>query len=121
MLRTLQRAPIRQKLMLIAVLTTAGTLLLAGTAIIYFNMVRFKEEMKRDLTSLADIVAQNSTAAVSFQDSAAEMDTLSSLKARPAIEAAAVYDRQQRLFLALAPGGGKKARVPPRPGPDVPR
>ena len=49
MLRRLQRAPIRQKLMLIAMLTTGGTLLLAGTAIIYFNVVRFKEEMKRDL------------------------------------------------------------------------
>jgi signal transduction histidine kinase len=120
MLKSLQHAPIRQKLMLIAMLTTGGTLLLAGAAIIYFNMVRFKEEMKRDLNSLADIVAQNSTAALSFQDPGAEIDTLSALKARPSIVAAAVYDGQGGLFVALAPGGGT-ARVPPRPGPDVPR
>ena len=66
MLRRLQRVPIHQKLMLIALLTTGGALLLAGTALIYFNVVRFKDEMKRDLISLADIVAQNSTAALSF-------------------------------------------------------
>jgi signal transduction histidine kinase len=120
MLRRLQRAPIRQKLMLIAMLTTGGTLLIAGAAIIYFNMVRFKDEMKRDLTSLADVVAQNSTAALSFQDPAAEIETLSALKARPAIVAAAVYDQQRRLFVQVEPGGGT-VQVPPRPGPDEPR
>jgi signal transduction histidine kinase len=121
MLRSLQHAPIRQKLMLIAVLTTAGTLLLAGAAIIYFNVVRFKEEMKRDLNSLADIVAQNSTAALSFRDPAAEIETLSALRARPSIVAAAVYDRQGGLFVNVAPGGGPTPRVPLRPGPDAPR
>ena len=117
MLRSLQRAPIRRKLMLIAMLTTGGTLLLAGAAIIYFNMVRFKEEMKRDLNSLADVIAQNSTAAVSFRDPAAEIETLSALKARPSIVGAAVYDEQRRLFVHVEPGGGA-VRYPARPGAD---
>lgn len=117
MLRSLQRAPIRRKLMLIAMLTTGGTLLLAGAAIIYFNMVRFKEEMRRDLNSLADVIAQNSTAAVSFRDPAAEIETLSALKARPSIVGAAVYDEQRRLFVHVEPGGGS-VRYPARPGPD---
>jgi signal transduction histidine kinase len=117
MLRSLQRAPIRRKLMLIAMLTTGGTLLLAGAAIIYFNMVRFKEEMKRDLNSLADVIAQNSTAAVSFRDPAAESETLSALKARPSIVGAAVYDEQRRLFVHVEPGGGA-VRYPDRPGRD---
>ena len=38
MLRRLQRAPIRQKLMLIAMLTTGGALLLAGLAIVYYAL-----------------------------------------------------------------------------------
>lgn len=115
MLRRLQRAPIRQKLMLIAMLTTGGALLLAGAAIVYFNISRFQEEMKRDLMSLADIVAQNSTAAVSFNDPAAERETLSALKARPSIAGAAVYDKKGILF---AYAGGSTASYPPRPGPD---
>jgi signal transduction histidine kinase len=117
MLRRLQRAPIRQKLMLIAMVTTGGALLLAGIAIIYFNYSRFQGEMARDLTSLAEIVAQNSTAAVSFNDPAAERETLSALKARPSIVSAAVYDKNGNLFAHVEPGGGM-ASYPNRPGRD---
>jgi signal transduction histidine kinase len=116
MLRRLQRAPIRQKLMLIAMLTTGGALLLAGIAIIYFNISRFQEEMKRDLESLAEIVAQNSTAAVSFRDPAAETETLNALRARPSIVGAAVYDKEGHLFAPVAPGG---ALYPSHPEPDA--
>lgn len=116
MLKRLQRAPIRQKLMLIAMLTTGGALLLAGIALIYFNVSRFREEMKRDLSSLAEIVAQNSTAALSFKDPAAEKETLSALKARPSIVGAAVYDKDGHLFAFTGPGG---ALYPLRPGPDT--
>jgi signal transduction histidine kinase len=119
MLRRLQRAPIRQKLTLIAMLTTGGALLLAGAAIIYLNISRFQEEMKRDLASLAEIVAQNSTAAVSFRDPTAETETLSALKARPSIVGAAVYDQEGRLFAHVEPGGSGGAPYPPRPGPDT--
>jgi HAMP domain-containing protein len=117
MLRRLQRAPIRQKLMLIAILTTGGALLLAGIAIIYFNVSRFREEMKRDLESLAEIVAQNSTAAVSFRDPAAETETLNALRARPSIVGAAVYDKEGHLFAPVGAGGGG-ALYPGHPGPD---
>jgi signal transduction histidine kinase len=119
MLQRLQRAPIRQKLMLIAMATTGGAPLLAGAAIIYFNLVRFEGEMKSDLLSLADIVAQNSTAALSFQDPVAQTDTLSALRARPSIVGAAVYDGKGRLFVHVEPGGGSVS-YPPGPGPDVP-
>ncbi|HEY0512602.1 MAG TPA: ATP-binding protein [Thermoanaerobaculia bacterium] len=117
MLQWFQRAPIRQKLMLIALLTTGGTLLLAGAAIIYFNVQRFRAEMERDLQSLADIVAQNSTAALSFHDPAAETDTLSALKARPSIVGAAIYDRQGTRFVHVEPNGGVQ-QYPIHPGRD---
>ena len=68
MLQRFQRIPIHQKLVLIALLTTGGALLLAGAALIYFNVARFKEEMKRDLETLAQIVGQHSTAALTFGD-----------------------------------------------------
>ena len=41
----LQNLPIRQKLMLIALLTTGGALVLAGAALIYFDVTRFRAEM----------------------------------------------------------------------------
>jgi signal transduction histidine kinase len=118
MLQRLQRAPIRQKLMLIAMVTTGGALLLAGIALIYFNVSRFQEEMKRDLVSLADIVAQNSTAALSFNDTNAARDTLSALRSRPSIIGAALYDSHQKLFYPWSPVSG--AVFPARPEEDGP-
>jgi len=120
MLQRLQRAPIRQKLMAISILTTGGALLLAGAAIIYFNIARFQQEMKRDLMSLAEIVAQNSTGALSFRDTTAQTETLSALKARPSIVGAAVYDKDGRPFVHVEPGGGE-AQYPSHPGRDAAR
>ncbi len=116
MLRRLQRAPIHQKLMLIALLTTGGALLLAGSALIYFNLARFKDEMKRDLETLADIVGQHSTAALTFQDRASATEYLQALKPRPSIVAAALYNADGSLFAPWIPGDG--ITVPPKPEKD---
>jgi signal transduction histidine kinase len=112
----LRNVPIRQKLMLIAMLTTGGALLLAGAALIYFDRVRFMREMAGDLETLADIVAQNSTAALSFQNPDDATETLEGLKPRRSIVAAAVYDSGGRLFAHYDPAG--KESFPLRPGED---
>ena len=102
----LRNVPIRRKLMLIAMLTTGGALLLAGAALIYFDVARFKKEMASDLTTLADIVAQNSTAALSFRDEADATETLQALRPQGSIVAAAIYDDQGRAFVRYDPKGG---------------
>lgn len=109
----LRNVPIRRKLMLIALLTTGGTLLLAGSALILFNVLRFRDEMVVDITSLADVVARNSTAALSFLDPVAGADTLRSLNARKPIVAAALYDSDGKLFARYQQGGDVK--FPDRP------
>lgn len=112
----LRNVPIRQKLVLIAMLTTGGALLLAGAALIYFDLARFKREMASDLETLADIVAQNSTAALSFLNPDDATETLQGLRPRRSIVAAAVYDAGGRLFARYDPGG--RESFPPRPGED---
>jgi hypothetical protein len=114
----LRNVPIRRKLMLTALLTTGGALLLAGAALILFNIVRFRKEMVVDLTSLADVVARNSTAVLSFSDPAAGAETLRSLSARKPIVAAALYDGDGKLFAHYQPG--PELAFPVRPGPDGP-
>jgi signal transduction histidine kinase len=113
----LQNIPIRRKLMLIALLTTGGTLLLAGSALILFNVLRFRDEMVADIASLADVVGRNSTAALSFLDPGAGADTLRSLSARQPIVAAALYDNAGKLF-ARYQQQGTDVRFPLRPGRD---
>lgn len=112
----LRDLPIRQKLMLIALVTTGGALLLAGAALIYFDRVRFENEMASDLETLADIVAGNSTAALSFQDEEDATEVLQALHPQKHIIAAAIYDAGGRLFARYDPRGS--GNIPPRPGAD---
>jgi len=114
MLRRLQRAPIRQKLMLIAMLTTGGALLLAGLSIIYFNFSRFRGEMERDLTTLADVIGQTSNAALTFNDPKTAGEILAGLNLRPSITAAALYDGKGDLFARWVRAGSDPA-LPPHP------
>ena len=94
----LRNLPIRLKLVLIAMLTTGGALLLAGTAMIAFERAHSSTEMGRDLKTLADIVAQNSTAALRFRDTADAKETLDALEPRKAIVDAVLYDARGRVF-----------------------
>ncbi len=116
MLQRLQRAPIRQKLMLIAMLTTGGALLLAGAAIVYFNVSRFREEMKRDLTSLAEVFAGSSTAALTFGDPKTATEILQNVSPRPSIVAVALYDPHGHLFAQWRRDG--TVTLPRAPGRD---
>lgn len=115
----LRNLPIRLKLMLIALVATGGALLLAGAALIYFDRVRFKAEMAGDLETLADVVAGNSTGALSFRDQADANEVLDALRPRKSIVAAAFYDVDGHLFVRYDPLGG--ARFPPRPGTEAAR
>lgn len=111
----LQRLPIRQKLVLIAMVTAGGALLLAGGVLILFDAFRFKEEMAQDLLVLAEIVAENSPAALTFEDLTAANETLRALSVRKSLVAAALYDQRGRLFAHYHVG---TARLPAAPEED---
>jgi signal transduction histidine kinase/ActR/RegA family two-component response regulator len=97
-MRVLQNLPIRRKLMLIAMLTAGGALLMAGIALIFSEQVRSRREMAEDLTTLAEIIGQNCTAALEFDDPTDVTETLQALRPRTGIVGAAVYDEHGRLF-----------------------
>ena len=110
------RAPIRQKLMLIALVTTGGSLFLAGAGLIVFDNSRFRQEMQHDLETFAEVIAQNSTAVLTFGDKPTAKETLGALKPRASIVAAALYDKSGKLFVPWTRKGGE---VPARPGKDA--
>lgn len=115
--RLLQNVPIRQKLILIIMVATGLALLLAGVVLIVFEYVRSRQEMADDLTSLAEVIAQNSTAALSFNSPDDAKETLSSLEVRKEIVAGAVYDQEGRLFAQYVRQGGSPV-FPEHPGRD---
>src|SRR5687767_12183421 len=82
-----------------ALVTAAGgALLVAGLlfdAFVYFSL---RSAMVDDLTVQARIVAENSSAAILFEDARAASQTLAGLEASPAILQAELRNREGRLM-----------------------
>jgi len=95
----LKDRPIKQKLTMIAMVITAVALLVAGIGIIVADSFLFRAYVQRDLAALARIVADNSTAALQFDDPEAARETLASLRERPHVDGACIY-RSNKTILA---------------------
>jgi len=88
---TFRDIPIKQKLMVIIMATTTAAMLLAGIGIIASDSLLFRRYLQRDLSALAQIVGDNSTAALSFDDPRSAAETLAALHARPHLLNACIY------------------------------
>ncbi len=113
----LQNLPIRRKLILIIVLTSAIVMLLARGAFFTYEFLTFRRAIVRHLSTLGEIVATNSTAALAFDNEEDAKAILSALKAEPHLVACAIYDRQGRLYVHY-PAELSAAGVPVVPGAD---
>jgi PAS domain S-box-containing protein len=110
-MRRFRDIPIRQKLVIITLVTTAAALLLAGIGNVLADSLLFRGYLRRDLTVLARVIADNSTAALSFNDPMAAAQTLSALKERSHIAGACIYrngtgQAQSAVFAQYAPARG---------------
>ena len=56
--------PVRRKLLLIVMLASGGALLAANAGLFLADFFRFRRELVRDLQSLAEVIAENCTAAL---------------------------------------------------------
>lgn len=92
------QATIQQKLMRIVMLTSGVVVFITCTAFIIYQYFSFKQSAKSQLSTLGEIIATNSTAALAFEDSIAAMETLTALKAEKHIVAACLYDTTGKLF-----------------------
>jgi signal transduction histidine kinase/CheY-like chemotaxis protein len=121
-------ASIKRKVVLITMITSSATLLLAGATYVTYDLITFRHAMTRDLVILAQIIGGNSTGALAFDDDRMAKQTLASLSAEPHIVAACLYGKDGRLFATYdrdtrTPGlaGGARCRVPERGYLDVSR
>ncbi|MBI9090187.1 MAG: response regulator [Desulfobacterium sp.] len=84
---------IKTKLRLILSLTSVLAMMLVTTALIIYEKQSYRQLLVKELTSMADVVALNSGAALAFDDKAAAAETLYTLAAKPGIAAAVLYDK----------------------------
>lgn len=107
-----QKLPIRQKLVLIAMSTTIIGLLVAGIAFTVYDWYRVKKYMVQDLTTLAMLIADRSNAALVFDDPQLARDNLSSLRVKPSVDAACIYTLRNTVFASYQRAGAGKQPLP---------
>jgi signal transduction histidine kinase/DNA-binding response OmpR family regulator len=82
-----------QRLTVITALACAVALALAVAVTAVSEGIAFRRALGADVSTLADVLGSNSAAALVFDDTRAAGDTLASLRHRPNVIAAALYDR----------------------------
>lgn len=80
------------------------------------EIVTFRRVLAQKLTTVADIVGRNCTAALAFGDRAVAKDVLAALQVEPGVEGGSVYDREGRLFATYVQGGQADLSLPSTPG-----
>lgn len=105
--------PIRQKLMVVVMATTLAALLLAGAGILVLDSVLFRGYLGRDVSALAGIIVDNSTAALAFNDPASANETLAALRSRPHIVSACIFRPDGSVLAQYAgPQGNAQCAAP---------
>ncbi len=112
----LRRMPIRQKLRVSFILTTVIALWFAGVGVLTADYILFSQYLQRDLATLVQIIGDNSTGTLGFDDPTGAAETLAALDARTHVQTACLYRNDgSRLALYVRPGYGG---VCPTPGPE---
>ena len=90
--------PIRRKLMTILLVTSGSVVVLTCTAFFAYEFLTFRQTTVRQLSTLSEVIASNSTAALAFENQKDATEILHALKADRHIVAAALYDTNGKFF-----------------------
>jgi len=113
-LRPLKDISIRAKLMIVAMLTSVGALLLAAGGFTIFDIVTFKNQKVASVMFRAEMVAQSSTAALEFNDRKPVVDILAVMRTDKHMAAMIVYDTNRNVFASyVRPDAVKAIRTAP--------
>ncbi len=108
-----QDLSIRRKLTTGMTLVAGLALILAAAASLTYEALSFRAAKVRQLSTLAEVIGQNSRAALAFSDPGAEAQILDSLRGVPGIQRACVFDASGRPFADWPAGVTGPAPAPP--------
>jgi signal transduction histidine kinase len=104
-MRSLHDLSIKHKLTWLGVMSSGCALILACTAFVFYDVRNFYNDMVRDTSTQAKIIAYNSAATILFSDPHSATETLASLSTEPDIIVAGIYTRDGNLFASFIAGG----------------
>jgi signal transduction histidine kinase/uncharacterized membrane protein affecting hemolysin expression/ActR/RegA family two-component response regulator len=108
---------IKRKLTAIIMIASTVALLLVSAGFVTYELATFRKTMVSDLSTLADVIGNESTSALDFKDQDRAKEILGGLTAEKHIVAAALYDSDGKLF-AEYPTNATATDFPARPEPD---
>jgi signal transduction histidine kinase len=112
---SLKDTPIQRKLTTIILLICAVVMLLMGSSFFTYEFFMFRKATVRQLSTLGEITAANSTAALTFDNYDDAKEILARLGADRQIVAASLYDQRGKLF-AKYPDAASPESFPSLPG-----
>ena len=107
MLRIIRDLSIRSKLTLVAMFATSLALVITAGTVIVYDQYTFREKTVRDLQILGDVIGDNSTAALSFNDSQDASEMLAALAVEEHITGAVIWDKDDSLFARYRRGASE--------------
>ena len=110
-----RRLPIRHKLVSMIMLTSGIVLLLATVGYLASDYYRSRTALREDLTAQAQVVLENSRAAIAFLDVDTAHDTLRTLSPNRHIRLGCLYDGRGQLFAQYRPRPDSRPCPPERP------
>ncbi|MFN8059294.1 MAG: EAL domain-containing protein [Vicinamibacterales bacterium] len=93
-----RRLPIRQKIVFVAILSSTVALLLTLASFVAYELHEYGSTRSQALQTVARVIADNSTAALSFDDPRAASRTLVALRSESHVVSACLHDEQDRHF-----------------------
>jgi signal transduction histidine kinase len=99
----LQDIPIKRKLTAIIMIASTVALLLVSAGFVTYEVITFRQSMVSDITTLAEIIGDRSTAALAFQNKSDADEELYALAYKKHITTAALYDKNGQLFAFYPP------------------
>ena len=90
-MKFLNKFKLRQKLLVIIMLAVAAALLVAAVAVMTYQYLSLSRGMERDFAMLTEMIGENSTAALIFEDYRSVQELLQSLRSHPKVIAGGIY------------------------------
>jgi signal transduction histidine kinase/CheY-like chemotaxis protein len=104
---------IRHKLTALFMAISGFTALAVSCPMAIYDVVTFRRAVAQNLAVLGDVLAGNSTAALTFHDAESARDVLRALRAEPDVTAACIYTSDGKPFAEYGRGTNDSSLIPP--------
>ena len=112
MIDRLSYMSINRKLLLMLLFSSVISLLFAGIFLIFLELSEFQRTTKEDLSALAEIIGNRSSAALAFDDYTLASENLSVFNNFPAVQSTCLYNAKDIVFVGLANKSSNKLLCP---------